>query len=292
MILYVDSIFFLNAVLDWLLLYFTGYLSGVERSWKRLLAAAAAGGAYAVLTLCAPAGLFSCLPMKTAVGAGLLWLVYGSCGAFFRLLGTFFLLSCALAGTVLAAQVALSSAFVVGGAYVLPMKGALLLPAAFFCFFLLALFGRGTGRHQVLGEIVDVEFDLLGRHAALRALRDSGNTLREEWSGAAVLVVQADALAALWPEDLRAELTAEKLRHPEAVLEQLAKWEGMPAMCLFPYRSIGTERGMLLGCRVQHARIGSYRRQWLWIALSPTPVSQSQEYEALWGGATDDQGGL
>ena len=53
---------------------------------------------------------------------------------------------------------------------------------------------------------------------------------------------------------------------------------------LLAYRSVGTASGLPLACTAKNARIGAYRMPRLTVALSPTPVSEQKEYDALWGG--------
>ena len=66
--------------------------------------------------------------------------------------------------------------------------------------------------------------------------------------------------------------------------EPLAALEQKPQLRLLPYRSVGTSAGMLLVYTARHAEIGNYRREKLAVALSPTPVSEGKEFDALWGG--------
>ncbi len=47
MVVYIDCVFLLNSLMDGLLLYFTGYLAGIERKILRLLFGALLGGIYA-----------------------------------------------------------------------------------------------------------------------------------------------------------------------------------------------------------------------------------------------------
>lgn len=289
MVIYIDSAFLLNAALDWLLLYFTGYLAGLEQRWGRLLLAACGGGCYAVATLFFPESILSFELLKAAVGVFLLWGAYGTSAHFWRLIIPFYALSFGLAGAVLAAELFFDTSFLYGGAYILPIKGNRLIPVTVGIFLLLFFRGRGSERHQICREIVPVQFDLLGKTVKIRALRDSGNTLKEELSGAPVLVVEASALAHIWPESLCEFADPEQLKNPEGMIEMAAGIEERPLLRLFSYRSVGTEKGMLLACRVYQVQIGRYRRNSLWVALSPTPVSESREYEALWGGPMDDK---
>lgn len=284
MVVYIDVVFLLNSLLDGLLLYFTGYLSGAERKIQRLLPAALVGGLYAALVFTSLGAVLTFLPVKLLVAMGLVWLGYGRGERYVRLLLVFLALSCLLAGTVIACSFFCAMDLYYGGAYLLPVGMKILLPGAAICFGLMAFFGRGRLRHQVEGTLVDGTFELKGQTVHFRALCDSGNTLCDPLTGAPVLVMEGAFLAAFLPEQLRGYLEERDLSRPEHVLEQ------MRAVCpelgarLLPYRSVGTSTGLLLLCTVLEATVGKYKTEKLAVALSPTPVSVQKEYDALWGG--------
>ena len=283
MIVYIDSVFALNALLDGLLLYFTGYLAGVERKLCRLVAAAFLGGGYAALAFF-PAGTVAVLPpVRIGFGAVLLWAAYGKQERFGRLCLLFFGLSCALAGAVIAAGALVRLDLYRQGAYLLPVRFPVLLAAACGSFGVLWLFGRGTWHHRVEGTLVEADCEIGGKAVRLRVLRDTGNTLRDGMTGAPVLVVEGARLLPLWPEAVQ-KCLAEGLAHPAEVLTAVERCPGAPRFRLLPFRSVGTAEGLLLSCTAQRATIGRYCAPVRTVALSPTPVSERREYDALWGG--------
>ena len=284
MVVYIDGVFALNSLLDGLLLYFTGYLAGVERKICRLLPAALLGGVYAAASFFPVGGLLGAPPGKVLCGAALVLLAYGGGDRFGRLCLVFLGLSCALAGVVVACGSLLQTELYHCGAYLLPVRFPLLLCSAAVCFGTLYLFSRGSLRHRVEGTLTEAVFEVCGKTAHLRVLCDTGNTLCDEVTGAPVLVAEAACLAHLWPEHARPYLSAESLSRPEQVLAALAAVEDAPCLRLLAYRSVGTAAGLLPAFTAEHARIGNYRTQRLTVALSPTPVSEQKEYDALWGG--------
>lgn len=284
MVVYIDVVFLLNALLDGLLLYFTGYLAGAERKPARLLLASCAGGLYAALAFVPPADVLTAWPLRLPAAAGLVLLAYGRAGKYRRLLLVFLGLSCLLAGAVIACGAAVSLDLYRGGAYLLPVGLGVLVPAAAGCFGLLIWFGRGQLRHQVEGTLAEGVLELAGARVPFRALRDSGNTLCDPLTGAPVLVMEGAFLAPFLPEAVRECLSPPRLARPEEALETLRALCPAAQARLLPYRSVGTCAGMLLLCTAAQARIGAYRAEKLPVALSPTAVSESKEYDALWGG--------
>ena len=100
MVVYLDLVFFFNAVADAGALYVTARLSGLVVRWRRLLAAAVLGGTYGALCTLPP--LFPAAALQLAVAAGLVLLAFGREGAFLRRYLLFLTLSCTLGGIMLA----------------------------------------------------------------------------------------------------------------------------------------------------------------------------------------------
>ena len=256
MVIYIDSVFLLNALLDGLLLYFTGYLAGAERKFYRLLPTAALGGFYAAAVFF-PWGVFlGWPPCKLLFGGLLVLLCYGWGECFWRLCLVFFALSCVLAGSVIACGFWMQTQYYVRGAYLLPVQFGLLFCSAALCFGALWLFSRGRLHHAVLGELTEAECEIMGTRVHLRVLRDSGNTLCDPLTGAPVLVAEGTRFASSWPEAARPYLAQPFLERPEEALEALRCVENAPKLRLLPFRSVGTASGLLLGYTAEHVRIG------------------------------------
>ena len=101
-VVYVDSVFVLNGLMDYLLLLVTARLAGIPLRRRRYLLAALAGAAYAVAVFLPGMGFLSAPPVKAAAGVLMALIAYGGEARLARLTLLFFALSCALAGSVLA----------------------------------------------------------------------------------------------------------------------------------------------------------------------------------------------
>ena len=125
------------------------------------------------------------------------------------------------------------------------------------------------------GGIVQARLTLLGKSADLHLLRDTGNTLRDPFTGRHVPVVEARVLAKLLPE----------LPGQDAVQTVQALHARFPALTvrLLPYRAVGTEGAMLPAIRCDSLRVGNREKRNILVAISPTKVSENGEYEGLIG---------
>lgn len=150
---------------------------------------------------------------------------------------------------------------------------ALVLGAGFLVL-LCRLFLRGGMGHA--GQLVPVSITLGNKQVQLTALRDSGNTLSDPFSGQSVLVAQCDAAERLLP------IQREQLRDPSQAMTTLRQ---PGAGCKVPLDSFTGSRSRwpAFGGAVRRVTIGG-RPAGSLVAFAPDRLSAAGEYEALTGG--------
>ena len=283
-VIYVDTLFLLNGMIDYLLLLGAARLAGEPLRRLRFLAGAVLGGLYAVALFLPGLGFLAHPLCRLACALLMLLAAYGGSRRLVRQGVIFLALSCALGGGVLAIGLLGGRGLALGGkgVYYAPFDLKLVLLSAAGCYVLLTLALRGVGRHTAAsGELVPVRLELDGRRAELTALVDTGNTLTDPASGQPVMVAEGEALGGLYPPD--GGLTRGDLLDPAGAVERLGmgRWRGR--FRLLPYRAVGVERGLLLVLRVDRAVLAGRDRGPQLVALSPTPVSDGGGYRALVG---------
>ena len=282
-VVYVDSVFVLNTVMDYLLLVVTGRLAGVPLRRRRYILAALAGGAYAVAVFLPGLGFLAAPPVKLAAGVLLALAAFGGEERFFRLALLFFLVSSAMAGCVLGLGLLAGSRVpVVNGVFYTDVDAKVLLISAAAADLVLTAAFRASARHAVRGELARVTLCVLGKTVSLTALLDSGNSLREPHSGQPVLVLAPGALDTVLPRRVRSLLTEENLRAPADLLPLLRTAAPDLRPRLLTYRAVGTAGGLLAVIHTDWTEIGGVRREGLAAALSPTALDCG--CSALWGG--------
>jgi len=282
-VIYLDTLFFLNAVMDYLLLLCSARLAGEQLHRPRMALGAAFGGAYAAAAVLP--GMEFLLQPVFKVGSAVLMVVVGL-GASRRLLRQaviFFALACAFGGGVLAVSLFGGTGLSLGGGLVYSgMDIKIVLLSAAGCYVVLTLALNRMGRHTAAaGELVRARLRLIDREVSFTVLVDTGNTLTDPVSGRPVMVADADAVATLFPQGEgpgREELTA-----PAQALGRLNKGRLRGRFRLLPYRAVGVECGLLLTVRLDNVRLGEQDRGPMLVALSPTPVSDGGSYRALVG---------
>ena len=280
---YVDSVFVLNALMDYLLLLCTGRLAGIRLRRGRYALAAALGGAYAVAVFLPGCGFLSLLPVKAAAGVALAVVAFGGEERLLRLTLLLFAVSCAMAGCVLGLGLLAGSGVpVIRGVFYTDISAKVLLIAAAAAYLVLTVVFRASARHGLGGQLADARVCVGGRTAVLTALLDTGSALRDPVTGAAVLVVCPGGLDGVLPPQAARLLTPQLLRFPPDLLEPLEQAAPQLRWHLVPYRAVGVPGGLLLAVRSDWTEIAGERYPGLPVALSPTALGPG--YAALWGG--------
>lgn len=128
-------------------------------------------------------------------------------------------------------------------------------------------------RQRFGGYLLPVELSYRDQKVSIKALRDTGNMLKDPLTGSPVLVVNADTARAL------TGLDAAQLRDPVQTLRSAQ----LPGLRLIPYRTVDRPGGMLLGLRVQQMRIGSWKGSGV-VAFAPEGLDPEDRFQALTGG--------
>ena len=159
-----------------------------------------------------------------------------------------------------------------------PLRARAILFLAALCCGLCHLILSRVTAHS--GQLIPLTIRL-GPHAVpLTALLDTGNTLKDPLTGKSVLVVDGSIAAQLLPD---AGLSTASLADPAGLFASLSEQYPFCRFRLIPYRAVGTVSGLLLAVRCEVSG-KSGKPELKLVAFSPTPVSQTGEFDALIGG--------
>ena len=282
-VIYVDTLFLLNALVDYLLLLAAARLAGEPLRRLRFALGAALGGLYAV-AIFLPGCRFLAHPLCRAASALLMLLAaYGGSRRLLRQGLLFVALTCAFGGGVVAIGLMGGQGLALGnGVFYSAMDLKVVLLSAAACYLALTLVFQRMGRHSaVSGELVRARLTLMGRSVELTALVDTGNTLTDPVSGRPAMVAEGAGLAGLFPAGHRPAQA--DLLDPVAGVARLGTEEWRSRFRLLSYRAVGVERGLLLAVRADSLELDGQGRGPVLVALSPTPVSDGGGYRALIG---------
>lgn len=279
MAVYVDLLFLLNTLINYLLLRGSAAMGGSPARIRRLLTGAAIGGTYAVACVLPGGAFLQTGWVQAAAAAAMILAAFGWKKTTLKQ-GLFFLaLSFAFGGAVLLlVQAAEPDCVLIGGRayYGVTFPALLLLAGA--CYGLAAVVLRGWGSHTG-GDLAPLELELQSSRVCLQALRDTGNTLRDPVSGQPILVAEWQVLCRLLPE---AALHRSDFSDPAGLVEKLTVSHPDLRFRLIPYGAVGTSSGLLPAVRCQINR--GKRKERMLVAFTATELSVHRQFEALMGG--------
>lgn len=275
-VVYVDLLFLLNLIANYLLLLGVGRITGSLLCRGRIAAGAMLGALYAVLVFLPGMGWAATWPCKLASGVLMALIAYGGQPGLLKVTVLFFVASAALAGMVLGVELLGNTGLLVrNGVFYSQVDLRLLLVMFILCYFLLSLVFRRMGRHGKR-ELVELDIEVLGTRFRLTALKDSGHTLTDPATNRPVVVADQRSLRMLLPDVPEADEPVEALKQCHDL--------GIKGARLVPYRAVGVDCGMLLALRTGSVRAEGKELGNLLLALSPTPVDDGGGYQALIGG--------
>lgn len=253
--IYLDLAILLNFCVDFLLLAGTNRMAGYPWGLRRCLYGAVLGGIYGGLCL------LPGLSFLGNLGWRILFLVLMGGAAFgFR--------PQAVRPTVLLVFLSLALGGVAQGLGKVSFL-SVTAGAAFLALVCGIGFRGGVGNR----ELVEVELHRGERSLRLLALRDTGNTLTDPITGAAVLVADAESAQTLLG------LSRAQLADPVGTVASGV----LPGLRLIPYRAVGISGGLLLALRLDRVRIGNRIGDTL-VAFAPEGLGGDGTYRALTGG--------
>lgn len=275
-VVYIDLLFLLNLIANYLLLLGAGRVAGAVLCRLRIALGAAAGAAYAVLLFLPGLGWLSAWPYKILSGILMPLIAYGGERRLVRVTALFFAAAAGLAGLVLAVELLGGTALSLeNGVLYSGFDLRLLLLLFVICYVVMSLFFRRVGRHSSR-EVVLLQIEILGESLKLPALLDSGHTLTDPATNRPVIVADAQCLTHLLPTAIDPAQPVEGMKR--------CRMAGVSGVRLVPYRAVGVDCGMLLALQARSVKIGERQLGGLLVALSPNPVDDGGGYRALIGG--------
>ena len=246
-VIYLDSLFGLNLLIDYCLVLASARVCGVAlRRWRYALAALI-GALYAALMFLPGCGWLANGAMKLALGAAMALIAFDGEAHLVRCTVVFFAVSAAFGGAVYAAS--MLAGVSPGSGALVTVSGRVLALSFAACYAAVSLVFRRRAK-AADREVRTVTVTLAGRSVTLKALRDSGNDLHDPVSGLPAAVVERAAVLPLFPA-LHAL--------PDDAVQTLEALGALPEctgrVVLLPYRAVGVAGALLPAFRPDSVRI-------------------------------------
>lgn len=281
-VVYVDTLFFLNLLVDYLLLLLTARISGVCARRRDLLTGAVVGAVLSVFLFFPPLPPAAALLLRggTLLATILPAFAKAPVRTWPRLAGTFLLLTTVLAGVLLSLSQRENGIRLQNGSVYAEITGVVMLISFTAVFFLSGLvLGKGRaapGRHWR-----EIRVETSTGRVDFRVLTDSGNLLRDPVSGRQVIVAESEVLAPLVgmsPADL-SRLLGESSR--EQALEQLRQTSGI-AFWLLPVHTI-TQNGLMVVFRPEKLYVDGKARDDCLLGMTDGKIAAGGDCRGLMG---------
>lgn len=278
---YIDVLIFENMVMNYVILHITALIASRRSKWYRMAAGAAIGTLYAVLSLWLSAFLHALLG-KILLSALMVAVTY-----FPRKLRDFLRLSAIFYGvTFLFAGI--SFGILLTGRV---RSASNILATVCVGYLLVVVIARCIQKRRHAEQSaaqVFIQFERTADNGVwLPAIIDTGNSLRDPFTGTSVIVAELSALETLLPDSVLTHLRengTDDILNDAAVISAAKGWERR--FRLIPYNSVGNENGILPGFKADVVRVSEQSgtdAEWndVVVCLYEKSLSEDEKYRAL-----------
>ncbi len=226
-IIYVDTVFILNLIIDYLLLYTTGKMLKNDTSRLTLFCGAVIGAFYTVLMLCVNYTVFSCFLTKALFSMLLIRLTYGkmSFKGFARATIMFYFVNFAFCGGLYAA----ASMMGMGDKYITFGIFTLYSVIAYAILSVAAKHHRRTVEKQKIKLVFGID----SSEKEVDCIVDTGNSLCTPYSGKPVIITEKSVVDDILPRNFPSESTVKPI--------------------VIPFSSVGCNKGVIYGFKPDYA---------------------------------------
>ncbi len=261
-VVYIDQVFIGNLLMNYIILWATAKIGRVERGRARLLTGSVLGALYSLVVFWPALNFWSAPVFKilaSIVVAGAVFVPL-SPPKFVVCLGAFYLASFALGGAVLGAIFLSGRGILVSNWGLAEVIDKYFFKGIFFgaAFFVAAvrtvavLIKRGE-MERYWGMPVLIRFG--GGSVKTRALLDTGNSLKDPLTGRPVVIVEYGVLKPILPLDVQLYFENVKTASIWEVLSCLSLGRQAARFSAIPFRSLGQDKGVLLGFKPDEVQI-------------------------------------
>lgn len=261
-VIYLDELIALNLISDYVVIKLTAKICGLDYKRRNIILALLFGIVYGVGSVYI--GLLSAFLLKLTAGAAVYVIAFGLENTSIKNLAIFFIMASFFAGTLSAVYEHTGQSTVV-----------------FAVVFGVLYYGIAVAFDKLLvspdmknGLYKTAEIDCAaGRKIDIRVMIDTGNMLRDPFSGNNVMVVDKATLSKVFTERETALINkAEKYGALEALDGYEPDAESLKFIPVF-YSVVGKENDVMLAFKPKSVRLGNKTRRDIVVALSPDKIT-------------------
>lgn len=239
MVVYLDILFFINLIMNYIILIVTSVFGGIYTQRIKIFCSAFLGALYAVCVF------FVNLSFIFKICFGIL-MVYISFGKQNLLKNSilFFMVSFMFAGSIIAIFYLSKNPtyMLINGTPYIDIDINLLVSAFIFCYISLCIFHRGLGKNKLISDnITDIYIKIGSKQTKISTFIDSGNVLFDTITGKPIIIVEASVLFQIMPKNLQFILK----ENPIDSVEFASLIENNMKIRLINFKSLGNNHGIM-----------------------------------------------
>lgn len=296
MTVYADLLFIENLLANCFILKLASTIAGCCLKVSRTILAAALGSIYAVFAVAFPTiGFLTSFVTKVIISILMVLIAFKTptVSIFLKRWGMMLLAAFILAGCTYAiSSVIEGGAIFYGGFMYISPKDTLkaFLFSAGLCIVLVKPIGKIlSGKVLRDGSIIPVYIKIDNRSVRFNALVDTGNSLIDPITGYPVIVVEADSLKTVLPQEVYDLVVSNNINMYTKIMNNQDKNSWCKRIHLIPFKSIGRENGILTGFRPDNILIcqeGVFKEiKDVIVGICGIKLSNNSKYTALLGPA-------
>ena len=278
MTVYLDIVFVENLLMNYIILFATGFIQKMQMKQLRLIISSAFGGGYAIISYLNIIPIYSNIFMKILLSIIMIYIAFNpqNVKKLCKTILLFYLTSFVMGGCALALLYMISPesiAFkdgVLVGTY--PMKITIVAGLVGFCIIQIA-FQINKRQLKKKDMICNLEISINKQKSEVKAYLDSGNTLREPLTKKPVIVVEKNKIKNFTDIDLEKIIGGDEPNTENLKLK------------IIPFNSIGKQNGMLIGVKPDFVKIEyEDREEYIYdVVIGMYDKKINKDYHALIG---------
>ncbi len=292
-VVYIDVLFVVNLIINYILLWTTGYLSKIRISHVRLLVGAVVGAIYAVIMFFPNFQIYYTMIAKFLFSIFLVALAYNiaKIKEFIKVLGVFYIVSFTFGGAALGLFYFTDAGVYVGallsnGVIYFNLPWKILLSSSVVAYMIIRItwhFIQTRINKKNLQIPLSIMFD--NKSICIKALIDTGNALYDPISKFPVIIVEFQAIKDLLPKEIQEIFHKCSENDLTLITSIMSNSDWISRFRLIPFSSLGKENGLLIGFKPDEIEVveGSTKRdlQNIIVGIYNKKLSKDETYKAL-----------
>lgn len=278
---YIDVLIAINLFVNYFLLLTVAKILNLLPIRKRFVFASLIGSLFSLVILFPPINGFLSAFVKLAMSISIVFVAFGftSLKAFLRNIATFFVVNFLFGGVIFCLWyfVAPDGILINNNAVYLNISPMFLVIITFVAYLIIRVMKILTGTRELSCLRYEILIQANSKTAVLRAKIDTGNTLKEPFSGLPVVVASYDSVESLIPQAIKAQFPL----HNKSISWQGARADdGLKNIRVIPFKTVSGD-GLLPAFKADFIEIHGDKKE-AYIAVCNEKIF-NDGYQALIG---------